>query len=97
MVALIDSLESSGMVVRVKDSVDRRRYAVSLTEDGRERLHTDLYAVDRQVADWFLEGVSQADCDHLLTTLEKLIEGRHSDVAGEDHQAANDTDLSVRR
>ncbi len=97
MVALVDSLETSGMVVRVKDLGDRRRYAVSLTDRGNERLHTDLYAVDRQVADWFLEGISEPDCDHLLTLLEKVIEGRQADMFGKGHHAANDTDLSVRR
>jgi len=75
MVALIDSLESARLVTRVKDPDDRRRYAVSLTDRGRELLHTELYAVDRQVADRLLDGIGEADREHLLTTLEKLVEG----------------------
>lgn len=76
MVSLIDHLERTGMAARVKDPADRRRYAVSLSTDGAQRLHDDLYRVDREVTEWFLEGIIQADSDHLLETLERLIESR---------------------
>lgn len=76
MVALVDHLERSGMVTRVKDQADRRRYAVSLTDEGAERLHGDLYAVDRKVTEWFLDGISEADSEHLARTLERLLESR---------------------
>lgn len=73
MVSVIDHLEQSGMVTRVKDTHDRRRYAVSLTSAGAVHLHSDLYAVERKVTSWFLKGVSEADSDHLCRSLEQLI------------------------
>jgi DNA-binding MarR family transcriptional regulator len=38
LVALIDELEDRGLVVRERDLVDRRNYAISLTESGRDLL-----------------------------------------------------------
>jgi DNA-binding MarR family transcriptional regulator len=35
VVGLVDELEKAGLVVRVRDAVDRRRYAVTITDAGR--------------------------------------------------------------
>jgi DNA-binding MarR family transcriptional regulator len=44
MVAMLDALESRGLVVRVTDPLDRRRNGVSLTQAGRAQLAAGLSA-----------------------------------------------------
>jgi DNA-binding MarR family transcriptional regulator len=52
VVALVDRLESAGMVVRQADPEDRRRHALALTEDGRVRLEEASVVVDRVESDF---------------------------------------------
>jgi DNA-binding MarR family transcriptional regulator len=47
LVALIDDLEGRGLVQRSRDPADRRNYALSLTEAGRETM-TRIATVARQ-------------------------------------------------
>jgi DNA-binding MarR family transcriptional regulator len=53
LVALIDSLEARGLVARQRDPQDRRRYAISITDGGREQLER-LRAIARELDDEFL-------------------------------------------
>jgi DNA-binding MarR family transcriptional regulator len=52
LVALLDSLEERGMVVRQRDPQDRRRHVVSITDTGRGEL-TRVRAIVRQFEDEF--------------------------------------------
>lgn len=45
--ALVDELVQKGLVVRGRDPADRRRYALTLTELGRERLEVVRQAAER--------------------------------------------------
>jgi DNA-binding MarR family transcriptional regulator len=47
LVALIDELEGRGLVARTRDAVDRRNYALSLTDEGSAKL-AELAAVARE-------------------------------------------------
>jgi DNA-binding MarR family transcriptional regulator len=52
LVALLDSLEERGMVVRQRDPQDRRRHVVSITDTGRREL-TRVRAVVQRLEDEF--------------------------------------------
>jgi DNA-binding MarR family transcriptional regulator len=73
MVTIIDNLERAGYVVRVRDPQDRRRYAVTLTERGHEQMCSELAAIDREVTDRFLKGVSESDRKYLVGLLATLV------------------------
>jgi DNA-binding MarR family transcriptional regulator len=48
LVALLDSLEQRGLVLRQRDPHDRRRYVISITADGK-RVHSLLRKLIREV------------------------------------------------
>ncbi len=53
LVALLDSLEKKGLVVRQRDPQDRRRHVVSITAAGK-REHARLRGMIQQLEDEFL-------------------------------------------
>jgi len=54
LVALLDSLETRGLIARQRDPQDRRRHVVSITADG-ERVLNRIRGVIRQLEDEFFE------------------------------------------
>jgi DNA-binding MarR family transcriptional regulator len=48
LVALLDSLEQRGLVIRQRDPQDRRRHVVSITAEGK-RIHAQLRELTREV------------------------------------------------
>lgn len=76
MVAIIDSLERAGLVTRVRDPEDRRRYAVTLSDRGRELLARDLHRVAEGVHGDFLAALPPEDGARLLDMLTTLIRPR---------------------
>jgi len=48
LVALLDSLEKRGLVIRQRDPHDRRRHVISITADGK-RTHAQLRELTREV------------------------------------------------
>jgi len=76
LVATINDLTARGLVVRAPDPADRRRNAITLTDEGRRHLkRLDVQIADAQ-AD-FLAPLSEADRKE-LTRILKLIVGHHS-------------------
>jgi DNA-binding MarR family transcriptional regulator len=71
MVGLLDELEKRGLIERKRDPQDRRRQAVSLTDDGRKML-VDLRKTVKRVEDEFLAPLSPADRQTLHDLLLRL-------------------------
>lgn len=75
LVATINDLTARGLVVRAPDPADRRRNAVTLTDEGRRHLkRLDALIADGQAA--FLAPLSEADRAELIRIL-KLIVAHH--------------------
>ncbi len=78
MVALIDSLQAGGLVVRSRSATDRRNQELQLTEQGRgllANLRTVAEAQEAQIA----EGLDPADRVHLYELLLRLSTARGLD------------------
>ena len=76
LVATINELTARGLVVRAPDPADRRRNAITLTDEGRRHLkQLDLLIADAEAE--FLAPLSGADRGELIRIL-KLIVGYHS-------------------
>jgi MarR family transcriptional regulator, lower aerobic nicotinate degradation pathway regulator len=76
LVAAINELTARGLVVRAPDPADRRRNAITLTDEGRRHLkRLDALIADAEAE--FLAPLSAADRAE-LTRLLKLIVGHHS-------------------
>jgi len=76
LVATINDLTARGLVVRAPDPADRRRNAITLTDEGRRHLkQLDLLIADAEAE--FLAPLSGADRGELIRIL-KLIVGYHS-------------------
>jgi DNA-binding MarR family transcriptional regulator len=69
LVALLDSLEDNGLIVRKRDPNDRRRHLVSITEDGKRKL-AKLRAIVKDLEDEFL---APLDADERKTLHELLL------------------------
>jgi MarR family transcriptional regulator, lower aerobic nicotinate degradation pathway regulator len=76
LVATINDLTARGLVVRAPDPADRRRNAITLTDEGRRHLgRLDLLIGDAEAE--FLAPLSEADRAD-LTRILTLIVGHHS-------------------
>ncbi|MDT0268776.1 MarR family transcriptional regulator [Streptomyces sp. DSM 44915] len=72
MVGLCDSLEQAGLVRRERAAGDRRAYAVTLTDAGRQRLAHAEEAVPALLDDAF-QALTPAERDRLSALLGKLL------------------------
>ena len=76
LVATINELTTRGLVVRAPDPADRRRNAITLTDQGRRHLkQLDLLIADAEAE--FLVPLSEADRAE-LTRILKIIVGHYS-------------------
>ena len=76
LVATINELTARGLVVRAPDPADRRRNAITLTDEGHRHLEQlELLITDAEAE--FLAPLSEADRGELIRIL-KLIVGRDS-------------------
>jgi MarR family transcriptional regulator, lower aerobic nicotinate degradation pathway regulator len=78
LVATINELTARGLVVRAPDPADRRRNAITLTDEGRRHLkRLDALIADSQAE--FLAPLSESDRAQLVRIL-KLIVEHHSKI-----------------
>jgi len=80
MASTLQRMERDGLVERVPDPDDRRRARVMLTDQSR-RIETDLTTAARKVNSVATEGLSKAEVEAFMATLDKLIsnlESRHA-------------------
>lgn len=73
MVSVIDDLETAGLVQRMRDPQDRRRYAVTLTETGRTLFREALAQVNEEVHEAFLSPLSEEERRSLVSMLTRLV------------------------
>jgi DNA-binding MarR family transcriptional regulator len=73
LVALIDDLESRGLVQRSRDPADRRNYALSLTTAGREMM-TRLAAVAREHERAVTAAIDDHERAELAAVLRRLVD-----------------------
>jgi DNA-binding MarR family transcriptional regulator len=73
VVALVDRLESMGMVIRQADPDDRRRHALALTDEGRVRLRDASVVVERIESD-FLASLETQQQRQLRTLLGAILD-----------------------
>ena len=68
---ILDILEKKGLLGRVQDANDRRKYLVTATKNGNDFIaeHLDKIISIRKQA---LKGISKAELDSLRTVLEKM-------------------------
>ncbi len=71
LVALLDSLESRGLVVRQRDPHDRRRHVVTITSPGKRQL-ARLREMVRELEDEFLAPLDPGDRKTLHELLLRL-------------------------
>jgi DNA-binding MarR family transcriptional regulator len=79
IVAVVDDLETKGLVARRRNPVDRRAYALEVTAGGRRSLASAqerLHGRENRM----LAGVSEAQRDQLRDLLRALIAGAEADV-----------------
>ncbi|MER7170572.1 MarR family winged helix-turn-helix transcriptional regulator [Streptomyces mesophilus] len=71
LVALLNGLESDGLVERRRDPADRRRHIVEITPEGTERLRKADTALDTVEQELF-GGLSERELASLRRILDKL-------------------------
>lgn len=71
LVSVLDNLERDGLVRRERDERDRRRYAVTLTPEGRTRLAQRL-AATREMDDRLLGALTDAEKAQLHSLLVRV-------------------------
>jgi DNA-binding MarR family transcriptional regulator len=71
LVALVDDLETRGLVERERDPRDRRNYSISLTDAGRQAVR-DLSAVARRHEQALTAALDDAERDQLAALLRRI-------------------------
>jgi DNA-binding MarR family transcriptional regulator len=90
LVALVDELESKGLIERQEDETDRRRYALLLTAKGKSTLN-NIGLVVREHQGELLAALSEAERKQLTMLLVRIAEhqglrkGVHPGYSVDDH------------
>lgn len=70
--SVLAALEEDGLIRRVRDSGDRRKVRVFLSNAG-DRLRSVLLPFAKQVADQASEGLSEAELEAFFATIDKML------------------------
>ena len=71
LVALLDSLEERGLVIRQRDPHDRRRHVVNITQEGKRQLQR-LRSITRRLEDEFFAPLTDDQRDEFHELLLRL-------------------------
>jgi DNA-binding MarR family transcriptional regulator len=71
LVGLLDELEEAGLVERQRDSADRRRHVVHMTQEGRKTL-TRVRRLSQQLEDEFFASLDDAERQQLQVLLRRV-------------------------
>ena len=72
LTTLVDSLEESGLVQRLRDSHDRRKTWISLTAQGQEYVNLKVKALDRHF-DKLFQDVNPEDVEEFAENLKFMV------------------------
>lgn len=72
MTGLLDRMERDELVHRTPDPNDRRAQRICLTAEGRQ-IKEPVMAVTETVMSRFFDGISDADLDHTMGTLQRVL------------------------
>lgn len=78
LVAMFDLLEEADFISRARDPRDRRRYAVSLTREGRARLRR-FQALAAEVEDEVFGCLAADERDQLCQLLQRVVDHHHGE------------------
>ncbi|WP_067474279.1 MarR family winged helix-turn-helix transcriptional regulator [Dietzia timorensis] len=73
MVTIVDELEALDLVTRKRDTRDRRRYALTLSDHGRQTLRSGLSTVESKVTNDFMSSVENRDRETFAEVLVALV------------------------
>jgi DNA-binding MarR family transcriptional regulator len=76
LVALVDELESKGLLERRPHESDRRTYALHLTEAGRSTLQA-IRRIAREHQQALLASLSDEEQEHLASLLQRVADQQH--------------------
>jgi DNA-binding MarR family transcriptional regulator len=79
MTRMIDRLESKGLIRRVPWADDRRKARLELTDEGRAAYPLQK-AAGARVFGRYLQGFTPAEARQLHVLLQRMVEGRASDI-----------------
>jgi len=71
LVGLLDELEEAGLVERQRDSADRRRHVVHMTQEGRKTL-TRVRRLSQQLENEFFASLDEAERQQLQVLLRRV-------------------------
>jgi DNA-binding MarR family transcriptional regulator len=74
MVGIIDALEDAGFVKRVRDPLDRRRYGITLSEEGEALLSERLMRINAETHAEYLSALNADERDQLFDFLRRLVQ-----------------------
>ena len=75
---ILDRMENNGLVQRLLNTHDRRRFDVTLTKKGRQRFDQIWPEHEKGIGHYFVDPLARRDFDELDRVLGKLIEANEN-------------------
>ena len=75
---ILDRMENNGLVQRLLNAHDRRRFDVTLTKKGRQRFDQIWPEHEKGIGHYFVDPLARRDFDELDRVLGKLIEANEN-------------------
>jgi DNA-binding MarR family transcriptional regulator len=75
---ILDRMENNGLVQRLLNTHDRRRFDVTITKKGRQRFDQIWPEHEKGIGHYFVDPLTRRDLDELDRVLGKLIEANEN-------------------